>query len=154
MDRALKAGLLGLALAYALFSQAPFLLLHTHFDHEQDGSHVETTHAHGWEFESKHNDHEPAEAPHAGADGHDEASHLGGEMGDHGGLEGPAWAMPSGPTGLVHFPSPQITLLEKVPPLPSASLARRPAPIPIAPGPYPDDFPADLLGNLPPPAFT
>jgi hypothetical protein len=161
-------GILGFLLAaYVLFALAPFLLLHSHSDEDSQGSHVETTHAHAWDFWAVHEDHDDnhVEEHHQeesrDLDAHDaslldshQAPHQNDVAKGHEGLDFPDGALVYSHPGLSYFHAPPILYMERAIPLPKSALRRLPNQVPIPSHSYPDDAASLLTCDLPPPYLS
>lgn len=162
-----------LVLAYAIFALAPFLLLHSHSDLDQEGFQAETTHAHVWNFWGPHFDHsdpDQSHPDHADSDrfdpeegsehdkglGSDEhpSSHSDDLTEGHEGLDDPHFALASSNPGMAHFHAPNLRFLEPVDQIPKSALQGNPDQVPISADFHFNGLSSFLLCDLPPPSFA
>lgn len=144
-----------LMLLYSLLALAPFLLLHSHSDQDHQGSNVELTHAHAWDFWIAHDEHgEESEHDIDPVSGESPGSHLeaGGE--GHEGMDQPPLALASSLPSPIYFKTPTVLLLEREPPLPKSALQCLIERVPITSDSHPDGVSSILTCDLPPPAIT
>lgn len=147
-----------LVLAYALFALAPFLLLHSHPDGDDEGIQSKTSHAHAWEFwapHQDHSDHDEGPEQDKGLDHHEHPSSHSDDMAEgHEGMDDPHFALASSHSGLAHFPAPGPRFPEPVCQIPKSALQGNPDQVPIFADFHLEGLSSFLLCDLPPPSVA